>query len=40
MELRNLVEPTSSVVVTMEVQEGIIGESSAFQVLHNAAVSS
>ena len=40
MELRNLVEPTSSVVVTMEVQEGIIGESSAFQDLHNAAVSS
>ena len=40
MELRDLVEPKSTVVVTMEVQEGIIGKSSAFVDLHQAAVSS
>ena len=40
MQLRNLVDPKSTVVVTMEVQEGIIGESSAFVDLHQAAVSS
>lgn len=40
MQLRNLVDPKSTVVVTMEVQEGIIGESSAFTDLHQAAVSS
>tara|TARA_B100001778_G_scaffold226081_1_gene187722 strand:+ start:166 stop:789 length:624 start_codon:yes stop_codon:yes gene_type:complete len=40
MQLRNLVDPKSTVVVTMEVQEGIIGESSAFIDLHQAAVSS
>ena len=40
MQLRNLVDPKSTVVVTMEVQEGIIGKSSAFIDLHQAAVSS
>ena len=37
MQLRNLVDPKSTVVVTMEVQEGIIGEASGFIDLQQAA---
>lgn len=40
MELEDLVNPKSTVIVTMEVQEGIVGESSSFKELHQAAITS
>ena len=37
MDLENLVDPDTTVLVTMEVQKGIVGELSAFKELRNAA---
>ncbi len=37
MDLKSLIDPASTVLVTMEVQKGIVGELSAFKELRNAA---
>ncbi|HJM99464.1 MAG TPA: hypothetical protein QF850_04345, partial [Acidimicrobiales bacterium] len=37
MDLKDLVDPATTVLVTMEVQKGIVGELSAFKELRNAA---
>jgi len=37
VDLKNLVDPATTVLVTMEVQKGIVGELSAFKELRNAA---
>ncbi len=38
MDLKSLIDPTTTVLVTMEVQEGIVGASSGFPELRNAAI--